>query len=182
MGGAGARPGAPFTATITESQSIRESAHAMNAPLQPLPGAALPVVSAPIMLLQAGTHHDPFEVLGLHPQPDGRILIRAFLPAAETVELEATGARMVRVAGTDCFELALPPGSAIGAHPLLRWQDKGKGDWHVTQWPYTFDVQLGEVDLHLFGEGRHLEIWKVVGARLKTIDGVDGCRLAVWAL
>src|SRR3569623_253215 len=181
MGCAGAGPGAPFATTITESQSMRESVHAMNTSLLPLAGAALPVVSAPIMRVQAGTHHDPFEVLGLHLQPDGRVLIRVFLPAAEAVELAATGVRMTRAAGSDCFELLLPHDSAGERHPLLRWQDKGRGDWHTTQCPYTFDAQLGEVDLHLFGEGRHLEIWKVLGARMKTIDGVDGCLFAVWA-
>jgi 1,4-alpha-glucan branching enzyme len=29
--------------------------------------ASVPVISTPIMRVQAGTHHDPFEVLGLHP-------------------------------------------------------------------------------------------------------------------
>jgi len=94
-------------------------------------GTDLPAISEPILRVQAGTHHDPFEVLGMHAQPNGDILIRAFLPAAEAVELEATGARMTRVAGTDCFELSLPPGSALDVHPRLRWQDKGRGEWHA---------------------------------------------------
>ncbi|MDP1864412.1 MAG: 1,4-alpha-glucan branching protein GlgB [Thiobacillus sp.] len=139
----------------------------------------LPVISAPIQRVQSGTHHDPFEVLGPHAQPDGSTLIRAFLPAAEAVEV--AGGRMTRLAETDCFERRLPPGSVVEAHPTLRWQDKGAGDWHLTQCPYSFAPQLGEMDLHLLGEGRHFEAWKVLGARLKTIDGIEGCLFAVWA-
>ena len=48
----------------------------MNPPLSRPAGAKLPAISAPIMRLQSGTHHDPFEVLGLHPQPDGATLVR----------------------------------------------------------------------------------------------------------
>ncbi|MDP2267202.1 MAG: 1,4-alpha-glucan branching enzyme, partial [Thiobacillus sp.] len=139
----------------------------------------LPVISVPVQRVQSGTHHDPFEVLGPHEQPDGSTLIRAFLPAAEAVEV--AGGRMTRLAGTDCFERLLPPGTVVEAHPTLRWQDKDAGDWHLIQCPYSFAPQLGEMDLHLLGEGRHFEAWKVLGARLKTIDGVEGCLFAVWA-
>jgi 1,4-alpha-glucan branching enzyme len=151
----------------------------MRRPTLPPGKATLPAISAPILRVQHGTHHDPFEVLGLHAQPDGSTLIRAFLPAAEAVEV--AGGRMTRVPGTDCFERLLPAGAAVEPHPVLRWQDKGAGDWHATQCPYSFAPQLGETDLYLLGEGRHFEAWKVLGARLKTIDGVAGCLFAVWA-
>ncbi|MFN3543872.1 MAG: 1,4-alpha-glucan branching protein GlgB [Thiobacillus sp.] len=147
----------------------------MNAPLR----AQLPVISPPIERLQAGTHHDPFEVLGIHPTPDGGQVVRVFLPAAEAVEV--AGGPMTRIEGTDCFERILPAGSALDRHPLLRWQAKADGRWHVMQSPYTFPPQLGDMDLYLFGEGRHLDVWKVLGARLKTVDGVTGCLFAVWA-
>ena len=86
---------------------------------------------------------------------------------------------MTRGVGTDCFVRLLPRGAAIDPHPVLRWQDKGAGSWHATQCPYTFSPQLGEMDLYLLGEGRHFEAWNVLGARLKTIDGVEGCLFAV---
>ncbi len=157
---------------------MRKPVPAMNAlPIRPEP--ARPAVSAPIMRLQAGTHHDPFEVLGPQTQPDGSTLIRVFLPAAEAVEV--AGARMTRLAGTDCFEHTLAPDATVEPHPLLRWQDKGTAAWHTAQCPYSFGPQLGEMDLYLLGEGRHFEAWKVLGSRLKVIDGVEGCLFAVWA-
>ncbi len=163
---------------------MRDSALPRNVlPMNPSPinspDASLPAVSPPIMRVQSGTHHDPFEVLGMHLQPGGGTLIRAFMPAAEAVEV--AGGRMARVPGTDCFERLLPAGSTVEPHPLLRWQDKGAGNWHTTQCPYSFGPQLGEMDLHLLGEGRHFEAWKVLGARRKTVDGVEGCLFAVWA-
>jgi 1,4-alpha-glucan branching enzyme len=148
--------------------------------LQPLhPDPAAPAIGEAILRVQRGTHHDPFEVLGLHVQADGSTLVRAFLPAAERVEV--AGGPMARVPGTDCFERLLPPAAAIELHPVLRWQDKATGAWHATQCPYSFAPQLGEMDLHLLGEGRHFEAWKVLGARVRTIDGVAGCLFAVWA-
>ena len=151
----------------------------MTASLKPVSHSNLPAISEPIQRIQQGTHHDPFEVLGVHPCADGRTVVRAFLPAAETVEV--AGGRMTRVPGTDCFERVLPEGASLDPHYALRWQDKQAGEWHITVSPYSFAPQLGEVDLHLLGEGRHFEIWKLLGARLKTVDGIEGCLFAVWA-
>ena len=40
---------------------------------------------------------------------------------------------------------------------------------------------LGEVDLHLMGEGRHRRLWEVLGANVRVMDGVEGALFAVWA-
>ncbi|MEP6570986.1 MAG: hypothetical protein ABJC10_14535, partial [Acidobacteriota bacterium] len=40
---------------------------------------------------------------------------------------------------------------------------------------------LGELDLHLFGEGRHLLIYEKLGAHVIINDGVKGVSFAVWA-
>jgi len=45
----------------------------------------------------------------------------------------------------------------------------------------TFEPTLGDIDLHLFGEGTHLSIHDKLGAHCRTIDGVDGVSFAVWA-
>jgi len=143
------------------------------------PALSLPAIDESIRRLQTGTHHDPFEVLGMHVQADGHRLFRVFLPSAEGIEL--AGMPMARIAGTDCFELDIPSDTAVELHPVLRWQHKKSGHWHSTRSSYTFAPQLGELDLHLLGEGRHMQAWKVLGARLACIDGIDGCQFAVWA-
>ena len=55
--------------------------------------------------IQQGWHHDPFEWLGVHPGRPGYI-VRAFMPSAESVELDTVGA-MTRIEGTDTFEITI---------------------------------------------------------------------------
>jgi 1,4-alpha-glucan branching enzyme len=40
---------------------------------------------------------------------------------------------------------------------------------------------LGDLDLHLFNEGRHFDLARCFGAQAVAIDGVNGVRFAVWA-
>jgi 1,4-alpha-glucan branching enzyme len=40
---------------------------------------------------------------------------------------------------------------------------------------------IGEMDAHLFAEGTHRHLWRVLGAHPMRIDGRDGIRFAVWA-
>ena len=45
----------------------------------------------------------------------------------------------------------------------------------------SFSSTLGELDLYLFGEGRHEQIYEKLGAHLITHEGVKGVSFAVWA-
>jgi 1,4-alpha-glucan branching enzyme len=45
----------------------------------------------------------------------------------------------------------------------------------------TSPAQLGDLDLHLISEGRHEQLWQVLGARVTSLDGVAGTAFAVWA-
>ncbi len=47
--------------------------------------------------------------------------------------------------------------------------------------PISFPPTLGEIDLHLFGEGRHERIYEKLGAHVLTLEGVKGVAFAVWA-
>ena len=46
---------------------------------------------------------------------------------------------------------------------------------------YPVGALLGDLDLHLIGEGRHRELASALGAHCLTIDAVAGVRFAVWA-
>jgi 1,4-alpha-glucan branching enzyme len=131
--------------------------------------------------LQKGEAHDPFAVLGLHEHADGGI-VRAFMPDAEQVELEGVGP-MLRVPGTDIFECVLDHDrrKTLPSHYALLWQEKLSGERHRTVSPYSFGPLLADVDLHLFGEGRHHHIYRLLGAHPIEVDGIAGCRFAVWA-
>jgi 1,4-alpha-glucan branching enzyme len=47
--------------------------------------------------------------------------------------------------------------------------------------PYAFPPTLGELDLHLIAEGRHEELYAVLGAHESEVDGRQGTAFAVWA-
>jgi 1,4-alpha-glucan branching enzyme len=47
--------------------------------------------------------------------------------------------------------------------------------------PYSFGTILGPLDLHLFGEGQHWELYKKLGAHLTEVGGVQGTTFNVWA-
>src|SRR5437588_12763506 len=47
--------------------------------------------------------------------------------------------------------------------------------------PSEFSPTLGEIDLHLFGEGKHERIYEKLGAHLITHEGKRGVSFAVWA-
>ena len=42
-------------------------------------------------------------------------------------------------------------------------------------------TRIGDVDLHLFNEGRHRRLWDMLGAHLDEVDGTPGAWFAVWA-
>ena len=47
--------------------------------------------------------------------------------------------------------------------------------------PAEFPPTLGELDLYLLGEGRHRDMWRVLGAHVREHQGVHGVSFAVWA-
>ena len=47
--------------------------------------------------------------------------------------------------------------------------------------PHAFTPTLGELDLFLFGEGRHEQIYELLGAHVREHEGVAGTAFAVWA-
>ncbi|HEY2617536.1 MAG TPA: 1,4-alpha-glucan branching protein GlgB [Acetobacteraceae bacterium] len=129
--------------------------------------------------LAAGTLRDPFAVLGPFDTAVGRV-VRAFLPGALTVEVlaRASGQSLGRLVPT------LPQGLFAGrvsrTEPYrlrIEWPDAIQ----ETEDPYSFGPLLGDLDLHLFNEGRHFELASHLGANAVTIDGVSGVRFAVWA-
>lgn len=125
--------------------------------------------------LAAGRLGEPFAVLGPHQGPGGRYL-RVFLPGAAAVS--ATQGEE-----TQQLQASEPHGLFVGAlaeGPYLltiRWP----GGEQTTEDPYAFGPLLGELDLHLIGEGRHFELARALGSNLATVDGVRGVRFAVWA-
>ena len=129
--------------------------------------------------LALGTHDNPFAVLGPHDTREGRV-IRAFLPGATKVDVmrRSDGAVLATLEPANEFGLFEGLLDERGPYRLrIAWPDAV----HETEDPYSFGLLLGDLDLHLFGEGRHFELARCFGAQTVAIDGVNGVRFAVWA-
>ncbi|GGX34821.1 1,4-alpha-glucan branching enzyme [Streptomyces lomondensis] len=127
--------------------------------------------------LLEGTHHAPHSVLGAHPVPGG-IAFRAFRPYALSVTVVAGELRAELHADGEGFFSGLLPLTEVPAYRLLV---EYEGTVLDTEDAYRFLPTLGDLDLHLIGEGRHEELWTALGAHPMTHQGVTGTRFAVWA-
>jgi 1,4-alpha-glucan branching enzyme len=147
------------------------------------PPSAKPVNRHELERLIVGTHHNPHAVLGPHPH-DGRVTVRTLKPLADHVVLEsADGSRTeLRHEFEGVWVGVLPTAEVPDYRIRVAYKD---GIVHVHDDPYRFLPTLGEVDLHLIGEGRHEQLWNVLGAHVRDYDGpmgpVHGTSFAVWA-
>ena len=129
----------------------------------------------------AGTHGDPFAVLGMHA--DGASLrVRTFAPGASHVDIvgAATDDVVASLARThDAGFFAADLGER--ARFAYRLRARFGADVVTYADPYAFGPTLGELDLHLMGEGRHLRLWEKFGAHPREHEGARGIAFAVWA-
>jgi len=161
------------------------------------PSAAFadPLDQASIGALISGMHGAPFDVLGPHQVSVGgrpAWVVRAFVPGAEDVWVvptlpspagggtggggEPIPMRELHLAGL--FSALVPGPEKPRYHLEIQWPG-GARERRID--PYTFPPLLGDLDIHLMGEGRHLDIYEKLGAHPMTLDGVAGVGFAVWA-
>jgi len=131
----------------------------------------------------SGSHHDPHSVLGIHKGIDGEgapeWTIRARRPLAEGVTaVFADGTRVPLEHVRSGIWEGVRSGSG-GRYELITTYS-GAPDF-VTDDPYRHLPQVGELDLHLIREGRHEELWRVLGAHVRESDGSAGTSFTVWA-
>jgi 1,4-alpha-glucan branching enzyme len=135
-------------------------------------------VQQEIDLLLAGEHGDPHHLLGVHPEGKHTV-VRAYRPDAQKMTLllpdEAIPMDMLHPAGVFGVEVD----TKVDEYRLeVTYPD---GATFTVEDPYRFWPTLGEMDLHLIGEGRHEFMWCNMGAHMRTHQGVHGVSFAVWA-
>jgi 1,4-alpha-glucan branching enzyme len=128
--------------------------------------------------LLTARHHDPFAILGLHPDPAGWVL-RVFRPDASRVSLVLPEGNvdLVKSDGRGLFEWR---GALAPARPWRLAIEADGQSFEITD-PYAFGPLLSDQEIHLFNEGRLLEAWRSMGGQPTQLDGTDGVRFAVWA-
>jgi len=127
--------------------------------------------------IAAGRHHDPHALLGPHLR-GGALEVLVHRPGAARVRI-ADRFELERHAGGDFWFWRGAPAS-LPAHPVVEYSD-GAGNRQRMPDPYSFAPSIGALDLHLLGEGTHLNLWRMLGAVPLELDGIAGTRFAVWA-
>ena len=132
--------------------------------------------------LAARTAADPHSFLGAHPDGNGGVVVRAFRPAARAVHVLLPGgarADLAAVGAGGVFEGTID-GAALPLEYELEVEYADDRTFTVGD-PYRFTPTLGEIDLHLVGEGRHQELYEKLGAHVIEHEGARGTAFAVWA-
>ncbi|MDQ0575666.1 1,4-alpha-glucan branching protein GlgB [Agromyces albus] len=150
---------------------------------------ATPVIDDWVLAAVAeGRHSDPHSVLGQHgftapADPRPLTVIRTRRPLAESVEavLDDGIALPLEHLGYGVWGGA----GAFGPVGYRVRASYGDGSEWTSDDPYRFAPTIGELDLHLIGEGRHEELWRVLGAHHREHwgvgGGVHGTAFTVWA-
>jgi 1,4-alpha-glucan branching enzyme len=132
--------------------------------------------------LAAGELADPHALLGAHGDGDGGSIVRIWRPGAEHVAIGVAdgldyGCELIHPAGVWAAHVdgRRPP---FAYDVTTRYPD---GVEVTAPDGYRFPPTVGDIDIHLAGEGRHEEIYERLGAHLREIDGVAGTAFAVWA-
>ena len=129
-----------------------------------------------------GDTYNPHGLLGFHPQPDGSAVVRTLRHHAKGVTLLHDGQETPFEHTHGGIFTATVPGG-LGDYRLR--VDYGPGAVYEVDDPYRWLPTLGEMDLYLIGEGRHEQLWEVLGAHVRTYDTpggqVTGTSFAVWA-
>ena len=123
-------------------------------------------------------------MLGAHPGPEG-VIIRALRPLATSVTAVLDDGRRLpmdaRAPGRLRRHRAGREGARLPDRRHVRRTSESGGEEQVRDDPYRYLPTLGEFDLYLIGEGRHEELWRVLGAHVREVGQATGTSFAVWA-
>ena len=132
-----------------------------------------------------GTPPQPHDLLGQHPTPGG-VTVRVLKPLARVGA--GAAARTATSSTSPTRRRRVDPRRSdrqvtTDYRLLVAYAD---GIEHRQDDPYRFLPTLGEIDLHLINEGRHEQLWNVLGAQVHHYHGADRHRcaassFAVWA-
>jgi 1,4-alpha-glucan branching enzyme len=125
-----------------------------------------------------GQHADPFNYLGPHVENEARV-VRVYLPDAGRVAVVDNAGHeneLPRIHDAGLFAGIVPD---LDSSYRLRARF-GEQDVELED-PYRFPPVLSDLDLHLLGEGTHLELYNKLGAHPMALEGVQGVAYVVFA-
>ncbi len=140
-----------------------------------------------VALIEA-RHHNPFAVLGLHADAQGRWWLRALLPGALSVSVVDASSQKVLLGlakrhDEGLFESMIPRRRMRFDYRLkVQWSN---GDQGVYADAYSYGALTPREDLQRLAAGTHCRAYEVLGAHPLIVgegkSAVAGTRFAVWA-
>lgn len=131
--------------------------------------------------LLEGTNNCPHKLLGCHSYGEGQV-ITAYRPVAKTIRVvdkERKNVTTLEALGEEGF-FGVYLEKAVYNEYLLEIE-YGYNDVVITEDPYSFKPLIGDLDIHLFAEGNHYQIYEKLGAHPQVVNGVQGTYFAVYA-
>ena len=132
-------------------------------------------------------HGSPHDILGMHNIEHKQkkcLVVRVFIPTAKSImvieEDNPKNKYLMEKVHVDGFFEVVISGRNEWFKYKLNCTDVDENSWTIYD-PYMFLPTLGEMDLHLFGEGTHYEIYDKLGAHAMTVNDIEGVSFAVWA-
>jgi 1,4-alpha-glucan branching enzyme len=131
-----------------------------------------------------GRHSQPHDLMGHHQGPGG-LTVTAFRPLAKNVRVRLADERIMELSHVrgGIWSATAPGVTSTQDYRLLVSYDDGVE--HEQDDPYRFAPTLGQIDRHLINEGRHEQLWTVLGSHIREYGGplgtVRGTSFAVWA-
>ncbi len=181
----GAQPGADATKAAdmnTRKNSGPDAPSTSSGAAAPTPAAVDPAV---LQQVSEGAYHQPHAVLGAHLNSDDVVTIRTLRRLARSVVVLTGSGRTELQHEHNGIWVGTLPAENAGHVPDYRLEVTYDGDPMVVDDPYRFLPTLGEIDMHLIGEGRHETLWTVLGAHVRhyssMLGDITGVSFAVWA-
>lgn len=124
-------------------------------------------------------HRDPHHILGIHSN-GSNYYINVLQPCAKTIDVldidKDIKYSMEKISEEGFFTVEVP--KKINYKLLITGYTENQ--WEMYD-PYSFKPVLTDLDLYLFGQGTHYEIYNKLGAHPMEVGGVKGVHFAVWA-
>src|SRR5438105_5234532 len=121
-------------------------------------------------------HYNPHATLGLHTT-DQTQTIRLWRPGADKIYLEVLGEIVGAEKVHESWVFEYTPKTKLSPKDYRIFHQNGQ----LAHDPYAFLPTIGEMDTFLFNKGCHYNLYSVLGANVRQIQGVEGTQFAVWA-
>ena len=130
-----------------------------------------------------GDHGNVFAVLGIHRDKGSKnVFIRTYQPHTKAVELLDENDNSLGM--LTCLDERGFYQINLGVRDNFKYRFRitnDLGNVYVKEDTYRFQPTLGDIDVYLFAEGNHHDIYKKLGSHVMEMDGVKGVGFAVWA-